>query len=85
MYYVLETLENHSIEKLKILVSHYQSKEIIFALTPSLANDSIIFFVENSLAGLGSSFTKIAQLQTKIETFWVSFEKAMLKVAQLLF
>ena len=60
-YFVLESVEEESIRKLKELVSKDEVKEIIFALTPSLSNDSIILFVEDKLKEFDITFTKIAQ------------------------
>jgi len=44
-YFVLESLDGSEIEKLKLVVAE-GVKEVIFAFTPSLANDSVIMFVE---------------------------------------
>jgi recombination protein RecR len=60
-YFILATLEQDNIQKLKDRVIHTNIKEIIFALTPSLANDSIILFIEDQLKEFNISFTKIAQ------------------------
>jgi len=60
-YFVLENLEAESIEKLKDVVAQRFVDEIIFALTPSLANDSVILFVEDKLKEFDITFTKIAQ------------------------
>lgn len=64
-YFVLENTEQNSIEssidRLKDIVKQRDIKEIIFALTPSLANDSIIYFVEDRLKDFDINFTKIAQ------------------------
>ena len=60
VYFVLSNLENSSIERLKDIVSN-GIKEIIFALTPSLANDAVIIFIEDKLQEFDLDFTKIAQ------------------------
>ena len=60
-YFVLENTELNSIERLKEIIIDRDVKEIIFALTPSLANDSIIYFVEDRLKDFDINFTKIAQ------------------------
>lgn len=60
IYFVLNDLEEESISKLKEIVSE-GIKEIIFALTPSLANDAVILFVEDKLKEFDIEFTKIAQ------------------------
>ncbi len=59
-YFVLEDLEEESIERLKSCISK-ETKEIIFALTPSLSNDAVILFVEDKLKDFEINFTKIAQ------------------------
>lgn len=59
-YFVLSNLEESSIEKLKEIIS-FGTKEIIFALTPSLANDAVILFIEDKLKEFDLEFTKIAQ------------------------
>jgi recombination protein RecR len=60
VYFVLSNLEDSSIERLKEIVSD-GVKEIIFALTPSLANDAVIIFIEDKLKDFDLDFTKIAQ------------------------
>ena len=60
VYFVLKDLEENSIERLKEIVSS-GVKEIIFALTPSLANDAVIIFIEDKLKEYDLEFTKIAQ------------------------
>lgn len=60
LYFVLSDLEDESILKLKEVVSQ-GVEEIIFALTPSLANDAVILFVEDKLKDYKIEFTKIAQ------------------------
>ncbi len=59
-YFVLESLDEAQIEKLQQLVQE-GVREVIFAFTPSLANDSVILFVEERLKSYGLSFSKIAQ------------------------
>jgi len=59
-YFVLEDLENETIERLKE-ITNTNVKEIIFALTPSLSNDAVILFVEDKLQNSKLTFTKIAQ------------------------
>jgi len=60
-YFVLESVEEPSIEELKFIIKQRDVEEIIFALTPSLANDSIILFVEDRLKSFNIEFSKIAQ------------------------
>jgi len=59
-YFVLESLEKGSMQSLKKRAEK-NVKEMIFALTPSLSNDAVILFVEDSLKSLEIKFTKIAQ------------------------
>ncbi len=59
-YFVLENLEEQSVQKLKNRAGK-GVKEMIFALTPSLSNDAVILFIEDNLKELDINFTKIAQ------------------------
>lgn len=60
-YFVLNDLEDESIQRLRLLVDE-EVKEIVFALTPSLSNDAVILFIEDKLQDKkGLNFTKIAQ------------------------
>ncbi len=59
-YFVLDSLEDR-IEELKNLVKEEGVKEIIFALTPSIANDAVMIYIEDSLKDFDITFTKIAQ------------------------
>ena len=60
-YFVLEDTKDETILKLKELVIQNSVEEIIFALTPSLQNDTIILFIEDKLKEFDITFTKIAQ------------------------
>lgn len=59
-YFVLCNLEDETMVKLETFVKE-GVKEIIFALTPSLASDALIIFVEDKLKNFPVIFTKIAQ------------------------
>ncbi len=59
-YYVLDSLEAMDMEHLRATVSS-GVEEVIFALTPSIANDAVILYIEDKLQGLGTRFTRIAQ------------------------
>ncbi len=59
-YFVLESLDELSIEHLEELVKH-GVEEIVFALTPSIANDAVILYIEDKLKFYDLGFTKIAQ------------------------
>ena len=60
VYFVIDSLEEECIQKLKVIVDSGIS-EVIFALTPSLANDAVIIFIEDKLKDFDLEFTKIAQ------------------------
>lgn len=59
-YFVLSNLEEETIIKLETFVKE-GVKEMIFALTPSLASDALIIFIEDKLKNHTLIFTKIAQ------------------------
>lgn len=61
IYYVLENLEELDFEKLKKAITQRGVKEIIFAFTPTLANEGIMLFIEDKLQNLSLHFSKIAQ------------------------
>ncbi|MGD9970993.1 MAG: recombination mediator RecR [Sulfuricurvum sp.] len=59
-YYVLDSLEVLDISHLRDVVNS-GIKEVIFALTPSIANQGVILYIEDKLSGLEVRFTRIAQ------------------------
>ena len=59
-YFVLSSLDEEVLEKLESSMKE-GVKEIIFALTPSMASDGLILFIEDRLKEYGLVFTKIAQ------------------------
>lgn len=59
-YFVLDSLEQMDISHLQDIVSS-GVKEIIFALTPSIQNDAVIFYIEDKLSDYDVTFSKIAQ------------------------
>lgn len=59
-YFVLSSLDEEVLEKLESSIKE-GVKEIIFALTPSMASDGLILFIEDRLKEYGLVFTKIAQ------------------------
>lgn len=59
LYFVLDSTDE--IYKLRNTIKQNNSKELIFALTPSLASDAVMLLVENELKDLELKFTKIAQ------------------------
>ncbi len=60
-YYVLNELDILAINNLISLIKERQVTDILFAITPSLANDAFILFIEDKLDNLNINFTKIAQ------------------------
>ena len=59
-YFVLSDLEEETLSRLERLVKE-GVREVIFAFTPSLANDALILFIEDKLKAYTIHFTKIAQ------------------------
>jgi recombination protein RecR len=59
-YFVLDALEELDINHLKDMVAS-GVEEVIFALTPSIATDAIILFIEDKLAESDVRFSRIAQ------------------------
>lgn len=59
-YFVLENLETETLEKLYHMVQQ-DVNEVIFAFTPSTANEGLILFVEDRLKDVGVVFSRIAQ------------------------
>ncbi|MDY0116945.1 MAG: recombination mediator RecR [Sulfurimonadaceae bacterium] len=59
-YFVLDTLEEQSIRDLQNIVSS-GIEEVLFALTPSIANDAVILYIEDKLTKYDVRFSKIAQ------------------------
>jgi len=59
-YFVLEMLEEFDISQLEKMVKN-GVEEIVFALTPSIANDAVILYIEDKLSDYDLHFSKIAQ------------------------
>lgn len=59
-YFVLEALDELDIAHLRDVVNS-GIKEVIFALTPSIANQGVILYIEDKLADCSVRFTRIAQ------------------------
>jgi len=59
-YFVLESLEELSMAHLEKTVNSGIS-EVLFALTPSIANDAVILYIEDKLSYYHVNFTRIAQ------------------------
>ncbi len=60
-YFVLDELATDKMNYLLNLAKDKNVSDILFAITPSLANDAFILYVEDRLKGLKINFTKIAQ------------------------
>ncbi len=59
-YFVLENLDRFDSSHLVDMVNS-GVKEIVFALTPSVANDAVMLFIEDKLSLCDVNFTRIAQ------------------------
>jgi len=59
-YFVLESLDELSVYNLEEMVKS-GIEDIIFALTPSIANDAVILYIEDKLIDYDLGFSKIAQ------------------------
>jgi len=59
-YFVLESLEELSVSHLEEIVKN-GVEEVLFALTPSIANDAVILYIEDKLSAYNVNFSKIAQ------------------------
>ena len=62
IYFVIEELELHVLEKLMIFIKQNIVKDILFAITPSLSSDAFILFIEDKLNHFDINFTKIVML-----------------------
>lgn len=60
-YFALETLDKDALSQLIKLVEKKKIRNILFAITPSLANDAFILYIEDKLEQYDIHFTKIAQ------------------------
>jgi len=59
-YFVLGSLEELNLPTLEKLISS-GVKEVLFALTPSIANDAVILYIEDKLSNFNINYSKIAQ------------------------
>ncbi len=59
-YFVLDSLEELSMSHLETIVQN-GVHEVLFALTPSIANDAVILYIEDKLGIYDLNFSKIAQ------------------------
>lgn len=61
LYFVLNEMSEQAVSKLADMASVIGAKEVIFAFTPGLSADAIMFYIEDRLSNLGLKFSKIAQ------------------------
>jgi recombination protein RecR len=59
-YFVLESLAELNLSSLEKLVSS-GVKEVVFALTPSIANDAVMLYIEDKLSNFNINYSKFAQ------------------------
>lgn len=59
-YFVLDSLDELSMAQLETIVQN-GVHEVLFALTPSIANDAVILYIEEKLGIYDLNFSKIAQ------------------------
>lgn len=60
-YFVLKSLDTFDSDSIRKSIKNSRIHEIIFAFSPSLANDTIMLFIEDKLSDLPIKFSKIAQ------------------------
>jgi recombination protein RecR len=60
-YFVLDELDEYNINSLINFVDTNVVNEVLFAITPSLANDAFILYIEQRLEKFEINFSKIAQ------------------------
>lgn len=60
-YFVIEELDQDVLNSLIEFINESEVKNVLFAITPSIANDAFILFIEDKLKNLDLRFTKIAQ------------------------
>ncbi|WP_320033941.1 recombination mediator RecR [Halarcobacter sp.] len=61
LYFVIEELDHDSLDRLLKFIDENETKDILFAITPSLSNDAFILYIEDKLKDKNITFTKIAQ------------------------
>lgn len=61
LYFVLNELEEMGLQKLLDFIEKNGTKEVLFAITPSLSNDAFILYIEDKLQKYNITFSKIAQ------------------------
>lgn len=61
LYFVMEDIEPERIDNMIEFIKENQVQDILFAITPSLSNETFILFIEDKLKNFNLTFTKIAQ------------------------
>ena len=59
-YFVLDSLDEQNVSRLEKIAAT-GIKEIVFALTPSIANDAVMLYIEDKLSSFDINYSKIAQ------------------------
>lgn len=60
-YFVIEELEEDSLNMLYRFIDDNDVSDVLFAITPSIANDAFILYIEDKLKDKNLNFNKIAQ------------------------
>jgi|SRR5574344_54745 recombination protein RecR len=60
-YFVIDELEQDKLDLLEKFIINNSVKSVLFAITPTIANDAFILFIESKLKQHNILFTKIAQ------------------------
>jgi recombination protein RecR len=61
LYFVMEDIEPERIDNMIEFIKENQVQDVLFAITPSLSNETFILFIEDKLKFFNLTFTKIAQ------------------------
>ena len=61
LYFVMEELDEESMDRLIDRVRENRVQDVLFAITPSLSNEAFILFIEDRLKQFEITFNKIAQ------------------------
>ena len=60
-YFVVADIKSVDFESLRAKISEHGKREIIFAFSPTLSNESVMLYIEDKLQGENLVFSKIAQ------------------------
>ena len=60
-YFVIEELDQEAIDSLTKFINENGVRMVLFAITPSIANDAFILYIEDKLKNKDIKFSKIAQ------------------------